>query len=60
MSDDTADQIGSIEDCLYSIGNRVAIAKVLIKVNEPRLLETQLEDIARTVQEMMDEHCIVR
>lgn len=57
---DTATQIGTIEECLYSIGNRVEIAKVLCKLGRTQLLETELEDIVRTVQDMCDEYCIVK
>ena len=58
MVEDTADEIGSVDDCLYSIGNRVRIAKLLSELGKTRLLETELEDIARTVQDMWDEHCV--
>ena len=57
---DTADEVGTIGDCLYSIGNRIEVAKMLDRDGETRLLETILEDIARTVQDMFDEHCIKR
>jgi len=60
MSDDTAEEVGTLEQCLYSIGNRVAIAKILLNSKETKLLETELEDIAYFGQEMMDEHCVVR
>ena len=60
MSEDTADEVGTIDDCLYSIGNRVEIAKVLSELGKTRLLETELEDIVRSVQVMCDEHCVVR
>lgn len=55
---DTADEIGSVGDCLYSIGNRIEVAKLLFNQGKTHLLETILEDIARTVQDMFDEHCI--
>ena len=58
MSKDTADEVGTIDECLYSIGNRVKIAQMLSEHGKTRLLETMLEDIARTVQDMWDEHCI--
>jgi len=57
---DTADEVGTIDDCLYSIGNRIKIAKILSRMNEDKLLETMLEDIARSVQDMLDQHCIIR
>ncbi|GAG79646.1 unnamed protein product [marine sediment metagenome] len=57
---DTAREIGTIGDCLYSIGNRVEIAKILSRLGETKLLETQLEDIWHTVQNMGDEYCIKR
>ena len=55
---DTANEVGTIDECLYSIGNRIRIAKVLSELGKARLLETMLEDIARSVQDMMDEHCV--
>lgn len=57
---DTADEVGTVGDCLYSIGNRIEVAKMLFEEDNVRLLETILEDIARTVQDMFDEHCIKR
>ena len=57
---DTANEVGTVDDCLYSIGNRVEVAKILFKMGEQKLLETILEDIARTVQDMTDEHCVKR
>lgn len=57
---DTAEEVGTITDCLYSTGNRVEIAKILVGLGKTKLLSTELEDIARFVQEMMDEHCVVK
>lgn len=57
---DTADEVGTIDECLYSIGNRVKIARLLSEQGKAKLLDTELEDIARTVQDMWDEHCIVK
>ncbi len=59
MGKDTADKIGTVDECLYSIGNRVRIAKILSELGKTKLLETELEDIARTVQDMTDEHCVL-
>jgi len=56
----TSEQIGTIDECLYSIGNRVEVAKILSGMGKIRLLETLLEDIVRTVQDMCDEHCVVK
>jgi len=57
---DTADEVGTIGDCLYSIGNRIEVAKILFESGRVKLLDTILEDIARTVQDMVDEHCVVK
>ncbi len=57
---DTADKVGTVDECLYSIGNRIEIAKILSELNKTKLLETELEDIARTVQDMWYEHCVSR
>lgn len=57
---DTADEVGTVGDCLYSIGNRVEIAKILYDQEEIPLLETILEDIYRSIQDLFDEHCIKR
>lgn len=55
---DTANEIGTIDECLYSIGNRIKIARILSEHGKTRLLETQLEDIYRTIQDMFDAYCI--
>ena len=60
MGNDTANQVGTVGECLYSIGNRVEIAKILYELRKGELLKTELEDIWRTVQDMGDEHCIER
>lgn len=57
---DTADKVASIDECLYSIGNRIKIAQFLCEVNKTRLLETELEDIYYFIQVMFDEYCIKR
>ena len=57
---DTAEQVGTVEECLYSLGNRIETAKILNKLGKTRLLETKLEDIAYFTQCMTDEHCVVR
>lgn len=57
---DTADEVGTIDECLYSAGNRIEIAKILSELGKTKLLETELEDIYRGVQAMFDEHCIKR
>ena len=57
---DTADEVGTVDECLYSIGNRVRIAKILSEMGKARLLETELEDIVYFVQCMADEHCVRR
>ena len=60
MKDDTAEMTGTVDDCLYSIGNRVATAKILSAMGETKLLDTILEDVAYFCQMMMDEHCIIK
>jgi hypothetical protein len=60
MDDDTANKVGTVSECLYSLGNRVEIAKLLCQMGRERLLETELEDIAYGVQAIMDEHIVVR
>ena len=60
MTEDTADKVGTINECLYSVGNRVEIAKILLGMDRPYLLDTMLEDIARTVQDMTDEYCLIK
>ena len=57
---DTAEEVGTIDECLYSPGNRVAIAKILDSMGETKLLDTILEDVAYFVQCMVDEYCIKR
>ena len=58
--EDTADKIGTIGECLYSIGNRVEVAKILYARGEKELLDTILEDIARSVQDMFDAYSVVK
>ena len=60
MEKDTADEIGTVDECLYSSANRIEIAKLLSSLGKTKLLETELEDIYRGIQVMFDEHCIVR
>ena len=55
---DTANEIGTIDECLYSMGNRIKIAKILSETGKARLLETQMEDIFRSCQDMFDAYCI--
>ena len=57
---DTAKTAGTLQEFLYSIGNRIAIAKILMERNEDELITTILEDIARSVQDMIDEYCVLR
>ena len=57
---DTAEIVGTVSECLYSLGNRVAISKLLVDAGETKLLETELEDIAYFVQCLVDEHCVRR
>ena len=55
---DTAEEIASIEDCLYSLGNRVRAAQLLASNGMRKELDTAIEDIFVGVQSMMDKHCI--
>lgn len=59
-NDDTAEKVATIDECLYSLGNRVMIARMLSTTNQTKLLETELEDIAYFVQCLMDEYCVKR
>ena len=54
-----SDETGTVDECLYSIGNRIRIAQILSEMGKTKLLETILEDIVRTVQDMCDAHCVV-
>ena len=64
---DTADEIGTIGECLYSIGNRVKIAQELLVMHSKDetqgfdcLLDTILEDIYRSTQDLFDAYCVVK
>ena len=57
---DTADKVATIGECLYSIGNRVEVAKILLTYGHTELLNTVLEDIWRSAQDMCDEYCIIK
>lgn len=56
----TSEETGTVDECLYSLGNRVKVAKILSEMGKTKLLETILEDIAYFVQCMTDEHCVQR
>ena len=58
MDKDTADKVGTIDECLYSNANRIEIARLLLSLGKTNLLETELEDIYRNIQVLFDEHCI--
>ena len=58
MSDDTADKIGALEDCLFSTINRAKVAELLVKEGHFDLVYTILEDLAVGVQTLIDEHCV--
>lgn len=55
---DTADEIGSLSDCLYSLSNRVEIARQLTILKETELLKTALEDIFYSAQLILDNFCV--
>ena len=55
---DTANEIGTLEQCLYSTINRALIARVLIEQDRQDLLPTVLEDLFTGVQMILDEYCI--
>ena len=57
---DIAEKIGSLEDCLYSTGNRVEIAKMLLNLGRTDLLATVLEDLYYGTQLILDEYCVVK
>ncbi len=57
---DTADEHSALDQYLYSIGNRIEIAKLLHTQGKTKLLETELEDVAWSVQCMTDAYCVVK
>jgi len=59
-NDDTAEKVGTIEQCLYSLGNRIKTAVILCNIGETKLLETELEDIFYFCQCMTDQYCVVK
>ena len=60
MSDDTAEKTATIAECLYSNGNRIEIARILLGLDRTDLLNTVLEDLFFHIQNMVDEYCVVR
>uniref|UniRef100_A0A6M3J3T7 Uncharacterized protein n=1 Tax=viral metagenome TaxID=1070528 RepID=A0A6M3J3T7_9ZZZZ len=61
MSDgNTAEETGTIGECLYSNGNRIEIAKILFNMGKHDLLATILEDLLYHIQNMVDEYCVVK
>ena len=57
---DTAEETGTITQCLYSNGNRIKIAEILVSMNRMELVNTILEDLLYHVQNMVDEYCIAK
>jgi len=55
---DTANEVGSLENCLYSTGNRVKIANILLRLGEEKLLYTILEDLYVGAQLILDTYCV--
>ena len=60
MNKDVIDEHSTLDQYLYSIGNRIEIAKVLKAQGKTKLLETELEDIAWSVQNMTFAYCVVK
>ena len=57
---DTAEETGTIGQCLYSNGNRIEIAKLLYEAGRDDLLATILEDLLYHIQNMVDVYCVER
>ena len=55
---DTANEITSLDECLQSTINRAKIAQVLDDLGREDLIYTALEDLARGVQDILDQ-CVV-
>lgn len=55
---DTADQIASIDELLYSMANRVELAQLALERGRKDLAITAIEDMFVGCQLMIDEHCI--
>ncbi len=55
---DIADAVGTLEQCLYSIGQRVKIAQFLLRIGQEELLPTILEDIFYSVEIMTETYCV--
>ena len=56
---DTADEIGTLEQCLHSNLNRIKIAQVLFDRGQMELIPTILEDLLFQIQNMVDEYCVL-
>ena len=55
---DTANEIASLDECLKSTINRARIAQLLDDMGREDLIYTALEDLARGVQDILDQ-CVV-
>ena len=55
--DDVAQQVAPLKDLLYSAGNRIKIAEILLEFGEDELLPTVLEDLFYGCQLIL-EHCV--
>ena len=57
---DTANELAPLDECLKSTINRAKIAQMLYQQSREDLLYTALEDLAKGVQDITDEYCVVR
>jgi len=55
---DTAEETGTLDQCLYSNLNRILIAQVLRSAGRDELLPTILEDLFTSCQSMLDKYCV--
>jgi len=55
---DTADEIASLDELLFSMANRVELAQLALERGRKDLAITVIEDMFVGCQLMVDEHCV--
>ena len=57
---DTADEVATLDELLYSMANRVELAQMAIERGRTDLAITACEDIFYGAQMIIDIHCVKR
>jgi len=52
------EEMGTLEQCLYSNSNRILIAQLLLRQGELKLVHTILEDLFYSFQMILEAYCV--